>query len=137
MEASVTYAGQELTSPIVSTRLVLQAFTGAVTVGRRDLSRSNSCFLHPVLEFEAFDGPALGYCHFDFDPYPPSSRLNFMVVSADDAGNANVLVMRLVELAVDPKYVRVGVGKLHGYPGLTSPAISLSYSVTQQMVSLV
>jgi hypothetical protein len=137
VEASVTYTGQELTSRIVSAHLLLHGFAGGVTIGRRDLSRSNSCFLHPVVDLDAVDPPALGYCHFDFDPYPPGSRLNFMVVSADDAGNANILIMRPIELVVDTKYARVGVGKLHNHPGLSSSTMSLSHNVSQQMINLV
>jgi len=138
VQASVTYTGQELTSRIASACLILSGLVGTITIGRRDISRSNSCFLHPLTDIESADSPVLGYCHFDFNPYPAGSRLNFMVISADFAGTASILVLRPMDPAVYPEYARVGVGKLHEFSSLNESSVRwLSQRPTQQVISLV
>jgi hypothetical protein len=138
VQASVTYTGQELTSRIASTCLILSGIVGTITIGRRDISRSNSCFLHPLIDLESVDPPVLGYCHFDFDAYPAGSQLNFVVISADFSGTASILVLRPIDPVVYPKYARVGVGKLHAFSSLNQSSVPwLSQKPTQQVISLV
>jgi len=138
VQASVTYTGQELTSCIASACLILSGIFGTITIGRRDISRSKSCLLHPPIDLESVDPPELGYCHFDFDPYPAGSQLNFMVISADCAGTASILVLRPMDPVVYPKYARVGVGKLYTFSSSNqSPVLCLSQKLTPQVISLV
>jgi hypothetical protein len=134
LETAVTFSGQPLTSRISGIKLVVRGHVGDITVGRRDLSRSNSSIVHPTLD----NTMVAGYCHFDFDPYPAGCQLSFLTISEDYAGHSNILVLRHREHANTVQFSRVGVGRIYGqFNNKSSPHCFATEGFVPKVISLV
>ncbi|OCL03857.1 HET-domain-containing protein [Glonium stellatum] len=134
LEGILTFSGQELTSRIENARLVVRGHVGDVIVGRRDLSRSSSSMLDPVLGMSSPDISGGGYCHFDFAPYPTGFQLSYLAVSQDRGGNTNILLLTRRNSASADEFSRVGVGKIFRYSAPTESSNYLTQNSTATRV---